>query len=47
MHQIQGIEERGRHGHGAVEARAAFLFALKGEDRGLEIHPIGRERQGL
>ena len=47
MHQVEGIEERGRDGHGAVEAGAAFLLALKGEDRRLEIHPIGGERQGL
>ncbi len=29
MHQIEGIEERGRDGHGAVEAGAAFLLLSK------------------
>ena len=47
MRQIEGIQERGGHGHGAVEARAAFLPTLKREDRGLEIHPIGGQGQGL
>ena len=45
MDQIKGIEERGGHGHGAIEAGPAFLFALKSQDGGLGIHPIGGERQ--
>ena len=47
IHQIEGIQKCGRDRHGAVQAEATFLFALKGEDRRLEIDPIGRERQGL
>ena len=47
MDQIERIEKRGGHGHGAIDALAAFLPTLKGEDRRLEIHPIGRECQGL
>ena len=47
MHQIQGIQERGRDGHGAVEARATFLFTLKRQDGRLDIDPIGRQCQGL
>ena len=47
MHQIEGIQERGRDGHGAVEASAALLLALKGQDRRLDIDPIGRQCQGL
>ena len=47
MDQIERIEKRGRHGHGAIDAQATFLPTLKREDRRLEIHPIGRECQGL
>src|SRR5882672_8282583 len=35
--QIEGSEERGRDWHGTVEAETAFLLALEGEDRRLEI----------
>ena len=47
MDQIQGIQERCGHGHGAIDALAAFLPTLKREDRRLEIHPIGGQCQGL
>ena len=47
MDQIEGIEERGRDGHGAIEARATFLPTLKREDGRLDIDPIGRQGQGL
>ena len=46
MHQIEGIQERGRDRHGAVEARATFLFALKRQDGRREIDPIGRQVPG-
>jgi hypothetical protein len=47
MDQIEGIEEGGRHWDGPVEAGAALLLACKGEDRRLEVDPIGGEGQGL
>ena len=47
MHQIEGIEERGRDWYGTIDAQATFLPTLEREDGRLEIHPIGRERQGF
>ena len=47
MDHIQGIEERGRAGHGAIEALVVFLFARKGEDSRLDIDPIGGQGQGF
>ena len=47
MHQIEGIKKRGRDGHGAIEALAAFLPTLKRQDRRLEIDPIGGQCQDL
>ena len=40
MHEIERIQEGGRHGHRTVDTGAAFLLALKGEDSGPKIDPI-------
>ena len=47
VYQVKRLEEGGRHGHGTVDAWAAFLFGPEGDGLGLEVHAVGGECQGL
>lgn len=41
------VEDAGGHRHGAVDAGPALLQALEDDDPGVEIDPVGGERQRL
>jgi hypothetical protein len=47
MHQIEGLEQGRGHGHAPVDARAAFLQALKHQHAGGEVDAVHRQRQRL
>ena len=47
MHQVERLQQRGRHRHGAVDAAAALLQALEHELARGEVDAIDGQRQGL
>lgn len=47
VHQVEGLEESGRHRHGAEDARAALLQAGEDQHAGGEVDPVDGERQRL
>lgn len=47
MHQVEHVEQLGRHRHSAEHARAPLLEALEHDDPARQVDLPGRERQGF
>jgi hypothetical protein len=47
VHQVERVEQRWRHRHGAMDAAAAFLEALEQQQATGQVDAVGSERQGL
>jgi hypothetical protein len=47
VHEVELIQQPGRHRHGPVDAAAALLQALEHDRLAGEVDPLGGEGQGL
>ena len=47
MHQVEGVQQLGRHRHGAVDTLAAFLQALEHDDSPRQVDLLRRQGQGF